>query len=452
MVVWEHYSRDKFLHLKGVTLCEQDGVELLQDGGHPRRGSGTLILSASNIFFVPNGDGGAVLRIPLDAIAIDSMLGGPLVGTGSDLPNAKLVVPLGAGGKVQFSFVRGGLALFVEILSDVLQQWNIIRQPVPGAHYPQSTATPSHSSQTLRSDSATSAIPNASGCSGGEHVRVSSDDLFSVTDRAGIAGLMRVSAETVQQREAFRDIDHVMKNVSSLVAAIRHLRQKQQSAAGMVPSEDTTAIESIEATLGLSATARPQDPIGFVVGDTHSKFHQELAREIHLWITHEKNQNIFGTMPLIPLIELFSLYNKARGGHDLVSTNDVLCACRVLDKQAYAEHTLKKLSSGRLALQRKDSSVVLEKLERVLGPRLCNSSQAREPGGGVSFFSCRVPKAFPVSPSELKSINEVEFASVLNVAYSVAMDLLEELEAQGFLCRSGGEFGCLVFHWNIFVF
>lgn len=449
MSSWESCEDGNLVRTGEIVLFVQNETRYHEGDGNLNYDEGKLTLSTDNIFFQPKGAGPIFLRIPLGNI--DSPSGGPTVVAQSDGRSPKLHIPLTESEqKAVFSFKVGNIKEFCETLRDVLQQKLLLlrRSEMLTEPLPSITGVVQGSSKAARDDS--SAAP-------------ANETLLAFTDKAGIAGLMRASAEKTSQGETLRDIDDVMRNASSLVASIRNLQQKQQNIAGTTKAEDNTTIESIEATLGLGATVRASGA-GWGLVSAHAGFHKELAWEIHSWITHEKNHHVFGSMPLIPLIELFSLYNKARGECDLVSTNDVLHACRALDQQEYAQYTLKRLSSGRYALQRKDPSIVLKKLEHILGPRLCNEKESGKfttsadsspihngRDGGVAQPVAQTA-VFPESSSMLKGVNEVTFASVLHVTCSVSMDLLEELELQGYLCRSGGEFGCFTFHWNIFVF
>lgn len=78
-------------------------------------------------------------------------------------------------------------------------------------------------------------------------------------------------------------------------------------------------------------------------------------------MTHARNAQLFAEMAIIPLIELFALYNKARSG-DLVSPDDVLTACKVMSGRANSLYTLQTLASGRKTLVHKDNSFMLLKL------------------------------------------------------------------------------------------
>ncbi|EPY27502.1 ESCRT-II complex subunit VPS36 [Angomonas deanei] len=245
----------------------------------------------------------------------------------------------------------------------------------------------------------------------------------------------------------FKDIDDVMQQASSLVQNIKQLKQKS-SGNSTQEANEFAQLESIEETLGLGVMVKARGGGKSKLGTMQSKYHVELANELHAWMTHPKNGKLFQTMPIIPLIELFSIYNKARSG-DLVSPEDVLLACREMTGMPSSVYTLETLSSGRMALVHKDTSIVLHRLTKLLGPRLVN---AKSPHKATVKPTQTVPTTsqFPTN-SSLRSVNEIQLANEINVSSSVAKDLLEQLEDTGYLCRSDAGFGCASFYWNIFV-
>ncbi|RNF06812.1 ESCRT-II complex subunit VPS36 [Trypanosoma rangeli] len=466
MKFWESHAGHGLMKDDEVVLNSQNGVAIYEGENQTRWQDGKLTVTTHHIFFRTLDGETHVLRLPLQTV----------YNSGKSIyskarfafSHAKIIVPLPGQDDVyvKFSFRRGGMEEFFEALQRALHEKHWIptvpratatapSPPSKRAPLLSSTETPAPGSTSAAkgmpaaamtpANVVTSGLYREGTVEGDEGNIISSTPLLSVTDKAGIAGLMRAFAEKVRPCESLRDIDDVMTKASSLVANIRYLREKQR-AGEKTASEDETEIEGIEATLGLGAMVQASSS-----GSSHGRFHQELALELHAWMTHAKNERVFGSMPLVPLIELFSLYNKARGGSNLVSPGDVLQACRAMTKQQYSRYTFKQLSSGRLALQHKDPSLVLKKLVHALGPRYCNRNDSSFKNIG-SEDTVPTTTVFPKSWTSLNFINEVQFAASIQVARSVAEDLLEELEAEGFLCRSGVEMGNIVFHWNIFVF
>ncbi|KAH9589154.1 Snf8/Vps36 family [Trypanosoma melophagium] len=443
---WEWHTNADMLQNDEVVMCSQAGVGIYEGESRTEWQEGKLILSTHHLFFQTSDSHAQILRLPLETIVRsrhDICSKGRFA-----FSHAKITVPLpGDNVYVKFSFRRGGMEDFFEAMRKALREkwWlqksNTTKKPILLSSSSEASLLPSSVKTTTTSSKQVTNSVNKDERSGGQQ-----EPVFSITDKAGIAGLIRATGENAQLSETLKDIDDVMNNASALVASIRHLRQKQNNSEG-ITDEDGTAIESIEATLGLGTLVRAP-----ASGTTHSQFHKELALEMHAWMTHVKNEHIFGSMPLVPLIELFSLYNKARGKTDLVSPGDVLAACRAMEKQSYSQYTLKQLSSGRLALQHKNISLVLDKLVPLLGPQLCNPKEKSKGEDVNEKSNISTTTVFPQSWMALKSVNELQFAAKLHVARSVALDLLQELELHGYLCRSGGEHGCVAFHWNIFIF
>ncbi|EAN84466.1 hypothetical protein C3747_18g345 [Trypanosoma cruzi] len=453
MNFWEWQTGEGVMGDEEVVLHSQNGVAIYEGENRTHWNDGKLTVTTHHIIFRTLSGESHVLRLPLETVYSSGKSAYSKGRLG--FSHAKIIVPLpGEDVYVKFSFRSGGMEEFFAAMQRAIhgKHWipkiacDAPAESSPLSRRTQSVATtPVSAMASTRMNRAASALDKTGPLEMEEGSCSPPKPLLSVTDKAGIAGLMRASAEKVQLRESLRDIDDVMKKASSLVESIRYLRERQRGGE-KTTNEDETGIESIEATLGLGAMVRASS-----TGSSNGRFHQELAMELHAWMTHKKNESVFGAMPIVPLIELFSLYNKARGGSDLVSPSDVLLSCRAMTKQAYSRYTLKQLSSGRMALQHKDPSLVLGKLARVLGPRFINP---KDPASKYQASGDTVPTTatFPTSWTLLKSIDEVQFAASIQVACSVAEDLLEELEAEGFLCRSGGEMGHIEFHWNIFLF
>ncbi|EPY32145.1 ESCRT-II complex subunit VPS36 [Angomonas deanei] len=331
---------------------------------------GKISLSTHSLIFQALDKENTVLKLPLKCN--DSAGETPTLVSGSLLSSDKIVVPLPGGKHIKISFRKGGASRFYDQLKSVLSKraWRSVAAPAPAPAHPTAAASPQHN-PTREVTPAATAGKTKEQLEEEERYKV---DTYYTADRIGIAGVIQSSTESTKMTGTFKDIDDVMQQASSLVQNIKQLKQKS-SGNSTQEANEFAQLESIEETLGLGVMVKARGGGKSKLGTMQSKYHVELANELHAWMTHPKNGKLFQTMPIIPLIELFSIYNKARSG-DLVSPEDVLLACREMTGMPSSVYTLETLSSGRMALVHKDTSIVLHRLTKLLGPRLVNAKKS----------------------------------------------------------------------------
>lgn len=424
MEYWALHTSPSLLEGDEVLVASQAGVALYNGDEKTRWRNGKLLLTTHHIFY-QSLDDNSTLRLPLESIARAGQP--PSTSKGFVFSSDKLTIPLPGGTFARISFRQGGMGEFYSTLEKVLlrKSW---RTPAP------TTATTATAEAALQSRT-------VSPSSGSAHATAP-----RTANMIGIAGVVKASEESSRMNNTFEDIDDVMLKASTLVQNVRQLRERAtaSSRSGDRADEETMALESIEATLGLGTMVSATGSSG-----SQKHFYNELAAEMHAWMTHPRNERVFGDMPHVPLIELFSLYNRARSG-DFVSPEDVLMACKAMQKQSQARYRLETLSSGRLALVNKDVSLLLFKLVPFLGPQLINPKTHTEEKQAVKTVP--TTRKFPASAHELKSVNAIQFARVLRVTVTVATDVLSNLTMGGYLCEAEVGYGCSVYYWNVFVF
>eukprot|EP00796_Vickermania_ingenoplastis_P004073 gene4073-2922_t len=406
--------------LDEVLITSQDGVALYDGNDKTKWVKGTLSLTTHNLLY-RSEDPKDALRLSLETV--DMADNKPIFDKGFLFSSDKIIVYLPFARHIKLSFRNGGAERFFSSLADTLEKgyWN------------KSSAKVSESPAPVRKEK------NPASPSG--------------LQQLGIAGIMQDSKDRAKMSDTFTDIDDVMSKASSLVDNINRL--KRNASSGVGPAVDSTAIESIEATLGLGTMVQKS-------GGSRTRFHASLAIELHAWMAHDKNAHLFGRMHLVPLVELYSLYNKARSG-DLISPEDLLGACRAIDAAVPgAVYKLETLSSGRMALLRKNGSILLSQLAPVLGPRFTGSHEKRileacskADGAGTWTVDSRnglaTTNSLPAA-GQLKCLNEAKAASLFQVSILDARDILMFLEKRGYLCRDDVGFGVCAFFWNVFVF
>lgn len=239
-----------------------------------------------------------------------------------------------------------------------------------------------------------------------------------VTEQAGISRCVLMKPKKEVEESALADIQSLMQNAGSIVEAIQRLKGQVQL--GGTTAEDSKALLSVERALGLGNIVTTA-----TIGEG-AKFHKELSVELASWLAH--SQNTLGRAPFVPLIQLFSQYNRARGS-ELLSPGDLLTCCKFVSSAPSSPYTLRTFRSGFMALQKGDGGS-LHALPLLLGPQ---------------------PKQLADLSSGLRRVSSIELAKELNLGQQCALELLEELELEEVVCRSEDAFGIPSFYWNVFL-
>lgn len=469
MRLWKLHQNSALESKEEVLVTSQSDIGLYDRNEKTALNKGKISLTTHYLYYTDDVSGER-WRLPLETI--DLADNKPIVEKGFLLRSDKIVVYLPFAEFVKIAFRKGGTESFYNSLMRMLEQrhWESTSttKPPPIAL---SAALPS--SSTSLSPLNADILPSSA-------EEKNSASFNPGLGQLGIAGVMKGSKESTKMVEKFTDIDDVMHRTSSLVENIQRIK-RNASSTGFGDGADLTAIESIETTLGLESIAR-KPKVGGTSSET--RFTHALAVELHTWMTHDKNANFFSFMYLIPLVELFALFNKARS-ENLISPSDLLEATRVLSIAVpHPMYSLHHLSSGQMALMHVDDSILLSQLTVVLGPRYTGpheasimrasrseesndtsderqshrnadpkrpSNGARSSSGVQGKYTIPLTSVFP-KREQLKSVNEARLASLLHVSIYASRDILLHLEKKGFLCHVDAGFGARIFYWNIFVF
>ncbi|KPI83887.1 hypothetical protein ABL78_7065 [Leptomonas seymouri] len=454
MDYWKWKTDGTALDTDEVCLLTQHDVALYNNDVKTQWRKGKLTLTTHHLMYQDDTDPSSILQLLLELVRRAGRAPSSVSGFGP-FSSPKIVVPLPQNNFVKLSFRAGGADVFFSALVNALDKKAWLQTSSSKLSQGAGGMVPS---QPLSSTSRDRAGALPAGSSAAPQARV----LPPVPRGVGIAGVQLASAQSAAMNETLKDVDDVMSKASSLVASIRILRERNvaTAAAGATPGSeaatDRMKIESIESTLGLGTMVTRNS------GDSSAtQFHKDLALELHTWMTHERNAKLFNDVPVVPLIELFALYNKARVG-DLVAPLDVLNACTYMtEKVPGSRYNLVTLSSGRKALVNKDDSLLLAKLTALLGPQLVSDKpspvqdawKTEQLKSGVTPL-LQVPSAsgLPSCAAALKSVSDVQLAERMQVSTEVAADILGSLEQKGYLCCGDTGFDCFVYYWNIFVF
>ncbi|KAJ8609220.1 hypothetical protein MRB53_039256 [Persea americana] len=234
-----------------------------------------------------------------------------------------------ANESVKFSFRAGGEKTFLERLKGALTQrkW-LLRSapPVPRSGQPGSSPGGSNlSSSPLRRN-------------------------------IGIAGLERRDSELRKNNEviignAFEDLQALMASAKEIIALAetfaKHTKASSDNTTDSSPPDAATVLSQLNLAttkemLGSSASSR-------------ALYLSELARSIAEFLTDDKMPHLRRAGGTISLVDLWALFNRMRGGVELVSPSDFAAATEHFDRLKLPVR-LRKFKSGLQVVQGRDRS------------------------------------------------------------------------------------------------
>lgn len=241
--------------------------------------------------------------------------------TQTDSPGPFLNTPLSATSQgldnpesVKLSFRGGGEKIFYERLKGCMTQRKWLLRgapPIPRSSRP----------GDLENEGSTSGVDSGSG-KPAERVKA-----------VGIAGLERRGQALRKNNElmigsAFEDLEALMASAKEIVElAESFARQVQPGGAGRNASETALLAESAS-QLGLITT---KDIVG-TSGGGDSLYLSELARNLAEFLTDDSRGVLKRAGGIISLVDLWAMFNRARGGVELVSPADFEKAAKFWEK------------------------------------------------------------------------------------------------------------------------
>ncbi|KAK3938239.1 vacuolar protein-sorting-associated protein 36 [Diplogelasinospora grovesii] len=169
---------------------------------------------------------------------------------------------------------------------------------------------------------------------------------------AGIAGLehrgqaMRKNNELVIG-SAFEDLEALMASAKEIVALAERFAQ-QVNGGNNASSENAALLAESASQLGLITT---KDIVGG--GGDDSLYLSELARNLAEFLTDDKRGVLKRAGGIISLVDLWAMFNRARGGVELVSPHDFEKAARLWEKLKLPVR-LRTFKSGVMVVQGRD--------------------------------------------------------------------------------------------------
>lgn len=233
---------------------------------------------------------------------------------------------------IKLSFRKGGEKIFYERLKGSLTQRKWLLQGAP---------------PIPKSSRAGDALSNsADSASGGDGTRARSK-------LGGIAGLESRSQHMRKNNEivigtAFEDLEALMASAKDIVALAETFARQVKGAGGSNASENALLAESAS-QLGLIAT---KDIVGSSSG-SESLYLSELARTLAEFLTDDRRGVLRKAGGIISLVDLWAMFNRARGGVELVSPADFEKAANLWEKLELPVR-LRRFKSGVLVVQGRD--------------------------------------------------------------------------------------------------
>lgn len=175
--------------------------------------------------------------------------------------------------------------------------------------------------------------------------------------RTGIGGIEKnifekQKASDISITDAFKDLNRLMITAKDMVTLSKNISEKIKEKQGAISDDETVRFKSYLLGLGVD------DPVTKSSFTDSNEYYFTLCKEI-VKIIQVSLEEVGGTMALA---EVYCRVNRARG-LDLLSPDDLMHACYMMNSDKSLAVKLKKFDSGVLALQSSlcDESVVLKK-------------------------------------------------------------------------------------------
>lgn len=238
----------------------------------------------------------------------------------------------------------------------------------------------------------------------------------------GIAGLERRGLEQRRNNElmlgtAFEDLEALMTSAKEIVALAESFAS--QANLGTNGNSEASALLSQSASaLGLVTTK------DMLRSGSDSLYVSELSRNLAELLTDDTRGILKREGGIITLVDLWALFNRARGGVELVSPTDFEKAARLWDKLKLPVR-LRRFKSGLLVVQGRDRTD-----EKTIASLLSwfRELHSEPPVGEVSWDW----RLFG------RGVTAQETAERFDWSVGVASEELEMAEEKGMLCREQG--------------
>ncbi|KAF4973762.1 hypothetical protein FZEAL_9241 [Fusarium zealandicum] len=173
------------------------------------------------------------------------------------------------------------------------------------------------------------------------------------TKGVGIAGLEQLGLSMRKNNEmligsAFEDLEALMSSAKEVVALAERFARQTNNGQGNASAEENAILAESASQLGLITT---KDIVGG--GSSESLYLSELARNLAEFLTDDSRGVLKKAGGIITLVDLWAMFNRARGGVELVSPADFEKAARLWSKLKLPVR-LRTFRSGVMVVQSRD--------------------------------------------------------------------------------------------------
>lgn len=175
---------------------------------------------------------------------------------------------------------------------------------------------------------------------------------------AGIAGLEKMGLDRRRNNElvigsAFEDLEALMASAKQIVALAESFARQVNGGTEQATSEANALLAESASQLGLVTT---KDIVGGGGGTgSESLYLSELSRNLAEFLTDDARGVLRKAGGIISLVDLWAMFNRARGGVELVSPNDFEKAARLWGKLKLPVR-LRTFKSGVMVVQSRDQT------------------------------------------------------------------------------------------------
>ncbi|KAL9088182.1 MAG: hypothetical protein Q9165_006309 [Trypethelium subeluteriae] len=323
---------------------------------------------------------------------------------------------------IKLSFRAGGEKIFYERLKGALLQRKWLLQSAPPIPKP-----------TIADASILNHSASSDGSSSGPAQR----------QTLGIASLERRGLEQRKNNElvignAFEDLEALMTSAKEIIALAESFAKQNPN----LSSSSTTNPSDAEANALLSQSA---SALGLVTtkdmlgsgSASESLYISELSRNLAEFLTDDTKGVLKREGGIISLVDLWALFNRARGGVELVSPRDFERAAQMWEKLTLPVR-LRRFKSGLLAVQGSDRTD-----EKTTATILAWFKEFHlKPPGGYAVIDDEGFEVETMVPWDWRlygrGVTAQEAAERFGWSVGVATEELEMCEERGALCREQG--------------
>lgn len=170
---------------------------------------------------------------------------------------------------------------------------------------------------------------------------------------AGIAGLEQLGLNMRKNNEiligsAFEDLEALMASAKEVVALAERFARQNSSGGGTFSAEESAILAESASQLGLITT---KEMLGG--GKSESLYLSELSRNVAEFLTDDARGVLKKAGGILTLVDLWAMFNRARGGVELVSPMDFEKAARLWESLKLPVR-LRTFRSGVMVVQGRD--------------------------------------------------------------------------------------------------